>query len=449
MPLLRSALLFSAGGDVFAKYGTLTRRYQIPQLGGEGMKETFARTSAATSHALLSPGVLGVVQTQVGAPRLHYVQDPVSALLKPTWLVDQLGATNRLLQSQALATTWTASLLTPTNNSAAAPDSSVTATLLVPTAVSSAAHRVSQPVTITANEFVAFSVYIKTSGYNAVRIQIVDAATSLNGFVLRFDASTGLFGTNNLVGSGSLTGAAIEALGNGWYRVLGWGSLGGGITAAICIIDVFDTIADANGNTAFTGNGTSGVLAWGAQWERNGTSWSRPPTAYIPTTTGTATRSGETATITWGLGPVDMTIYASGYDMTGLVPAATNSGLLQLGDTAFVNPRAYFNRNANLWAFAMANDAGAARSGNVANTTAYGDFYEVVSQYGSQGFQMFEAKNGGAFVGGTPQSGISMGSKWNQQILSLTPSFGGIFAHRAIKIISGFVTPADAQALAV
>ncbi len=448
MPLLRSGLLFAAGGDVLAKYGTFTRRYQIPQLGGEGYKEVFARAGGATAHGFLSPGVLGVVPAQTNALRLHYVADPVTGLLQPTLLVDALGATNSLLQSQALGTTWTPSILTATNNSGVAPDGTATATLLVPTAVSSAAHRVSQPVTITANEFVAFSMYVKVSGYNAVRIQIVDQATNLQGFILRFDASTGLFGTNNVAGGGTVTAAAADALGNGWYHNMGWGAIGSGITAATVLIDVFDTIANANANAAYLGNPNNGVLAWGAQLERNGTVWSRPPTAYIATTVAPAGRNPETLTIPWGLAPVDMTIYASGYDLTGQVPNGTNSGLLQMGDTAFVSPRAYFIRN-NGWAFSMINDVGAARSGNVANATVYGDFYEAICQYGSQGFQMFEARNGGVVVAGAVQSAISIGRKWNAQVLTLTPTFGGLYAHRAIKIAAGKVAPSDMQALPV
>src|SRR5207253_427842 len=83
----RSGLLFAAGGDVFAKYGTFTRRYQIPQLSGEGTKEVFAR--AGTAWAIGRNGLL--VPHQANAPRLEYVADPVNLVQQPYWLLEGPG----------------------------------------------------------------------------------------------------------------------------------------------------------------------------------------------------------------------------------------------------------------------------------------------------------------------------------------------------------------------
>jgi len=90
----RSNLIFAAGGDVLAKYGTLTRRLQIPTFGGEGGKETFARASVATSQGYVTPGVLGIVPVAVGVPRIDWAVDPVTGLVQPYALIEAT-ATNQ------------------------------------------------------------------------------------------------------------------------------------------------------------------------------------------------------------------------------------------------------------------------------------------------------------------------------------------------------------------
>lgn len=213
------------------------------------------------------------------------------------------ASTNTLLQSQALATTWAANVLTATNNVAVAPDGTVTATGLVPTAVSSASHRVSQAVTITAGEKLAFSMRIKANGYNAVRVQVVDTATNVVGFILRFDASTGLFGANTFGGTGTLLGVGVPVLANGYWHFSGSGTIGGAVTAVTVFIDVFNTIANANTNAAYVGDAVSGVLAWGAQLERGAYAAS----SYIKTTTVPVTRAGDGVSMPVGFGPDDIT----------------------------------------------------------------------------------------------------------------------------------------------
>lgn len=88
MPTMqRSGLLFAAGGDVLAKYGTLTRRYQIPQLGGEGMKEVFTR--AGTAWAVGKNGLL--VPYAANVPRVEYAIDPVTLVQQPYLLLEAAG----------------------------------------------------------------------------------------------------------------------------------------------------------------------------------------------------------------------------------------------------------------------------------------------------------------------------------------------------------------------
>jgi len=271
--------------------------------GGNMARATFIRADATTcATRIRNDGVVEAVAANV--LRTEWVDLDGDGIRETPGLLLEASRVNTLLQSQALATTWVANLLTATNNVAIAPDGTTTATGLVPTAVSSAAHRVSQAITITANENVAFSMKLKANGYTSVRVQIVDTATNTIGFIGRFNASTGLFGTNTTTGGGTIISTDVKALSSGYYHFSIAGNIGSGVTAVTVFIDVFDTIANANSNTAYTGDAVSGVLAWGAQLERGAAFAS----SYIKTTTGTVTRAADSFTLPFNFGPLDCTV---------------------------------------------------------------------------------------------------------------------------------------------
>src|SRR6266566_1069327 len=268
--------------------------------GGNMERVTFTRTGVASYFK--HDGTVGSAAT--GILRVEWLKDPVSGILQPYYKLEA-GATNSCLQSQALATTWTANLLTATNNSGSstAPDGTSTATSLVPTAVSSNAHYVTQAITITSAENLAASLFIKAGAYSGMRLWFSDSANGgANGFFIAVDLTAGTIVNSGAIGAGALTGSTIIALGGGWYWVGMWGKVNGGITAGIITVTAFDTGAHANTNTAFTGDAVSGIYAWGAQLERNGAN-ALPPTSYIATTTIAVARNADSFSVPYFVGP--------------------------------------------------------------------------------------------------------------------------------------------------
>ena len=164
--------------------------------------------------------------------------------------------------------------VTITANAAVAPNGTTTADKMIPSAIAGF-HCVQQAVTLSAGE-ASVSVYAK-----AVE----------NSFLQIFDALTGEFVNFNLttgaVGSSSVYVGSIEDAGNGWYRCKATKVVpSGNFTPRFGVV----TSATAVRGESFTGNGTDGLLIWGAQLEYG------VATDYIPTTT-TAVSVGPVANL--------------------------------------------------------------------------------------------------------------------------------------------------------
>jgi hypothetical protein len=114
-----------------------------------------------------------------------------------------------------------------------------------------------------------FSVYAKADGYNFLSLGF---SGGVSGGSIYFNLSTGtITGTE-----GGFT-ANIENAGNGWFRCsVTHSNLGAGIAISYLIV-ARESATTAN----YVGNGTSGILLWGAQVVEG-----TEPKDYYPTTTG-------------------------------------------------------------------------------------------------------------------------------------------------------------------
>ena len=186
-----------------------------------------------------------------------------------------LAEQNLLLQSQTFDVTWVQSGVTVSANSSIAPDGTVTADSIIPTAVSGQFKELQQNFLATSGLTYAFSIFLKADGYDFV--QLVGTSATFGTFAINYDLSTGVE-TQFSAGTSTVVSRSITAFGSGWYRVsvvttaIGTGS-------ARLAFNVIPASTSARGVT-WTGDGGSGVAAWGAQIEQRGT-----VTAYTVTTT--------------------------------------------------------------------------------------------------------------------------------------------------------------------
>lgn len=225
----------------------------------------YIETGASTAQA-------GILED---LPRLDYSGGAScpSLLLEPS-------RTNSVTQSEYFGSSyWTkAGDVTLTSNYGTSPEGLTNADRIVANA-SSGGHIVYRNINTTGTHTI--SIFAKASGYNHLFLGYDGG--SLN-FGIVFNLSNGTISQN----PASLTGS-IEAVGsNGWYRC--------NLTFNYATTNYYFVAAphDNSGNYNWTGNGTDGILIYGAQIELN----SSYPTSYIPTYGSAVTRSGDALSIT-------------------------------------------------------------------------------------------------------------------------------------------------------
>ena len=220
-------------------------------------------------------------------PRFDY--DPVT--LSPRGLLIEEQRTNVLVRSEELDHTfWSKSRTTVTPNAATSPDGTVDADKLIED-TAAGTHRVFQQATKAASVVTrTFSVYLKAAERTLARITVsnnnegVTTSTDIN-------LSTGTATAASTPQDGTISGqsASIINAGNGWYRCIITATLDASITTP----GAFIFLRDGSGNFSYTGNGTSGIFVWGAQWEDGAFA-----TSYIPTVASQVTRTADSAAIT-------------------------------------------------------------------------------------------------------------------------------------------------------
>lgn len=231
---------------------------------------TLTRASIATRI-----NARGLIETvAAGVPRIDF--DPVTLACKG--LLIEESRTNLFTYSEQFDNAaWVKSAASVSANAALAPDGTTTADKLVDTATNSD-HSIRQQVSSTSGTAHTLTTYARAGELTQGGLEIF---TGTSVYKALFNLSTGAFIASTGSGSSSISQADV-----GRHRAA--------VTATSTSATVNGFIYAAKmATTTYTGDGTSGVYGWGAQLEVGDF-----PTSYIPTTTASATRAADAASIT-------------------------------------------------------------------------------------------------------------------------------------------------------
>ena len=180
-----------------------------------------------------------------------------------------------------------------------------------------------EDVTVGNNDQVfSHSIFVKPIGDRNAQISIHNAAPSnAKGFTVNFNLSGLTTFTTSASDSSSLVDYGVIAYPNGWYRIYVVGNTGS-LNSDGTTLRFHLRILDSTGNSNYTGDGSSGLYAYGAQMELGAF-----PTSYIPRPdASTKTRNPDNASITGSN-------FTEWYNQTGytiftnhIAPPVTQSG---------------------------------------------------------------------------------------------------------------------------
>jgi hypothetical protein len=220
-------------------------------------------------------------------PRFDY--DPVTLAARGL-LIEEQRVNLALYSEQFDNAGWAKDNATITANAAVAPDGTTTADKAIPSngvdLTSIANGTVRQAVTYSAGATLTFSVFAKEAEFDRIELYFSEATGTANRATVTYSLVDGSVVTAAAVaGTFTSVSSTSTSFGNGWYRFTLTFTTGSGTTARarFAVRDSGTTIGD----------GTSGILIWGAQLEAGAFA-----TSYIPTVASTVTRASDTPTIT-------------------------------------------------------------------------------------------------------------------------------------------------------
>ena len=211
-------------------------------------------------------------------PGLHATQPTLAS--RPTYGIVPTGGRRNLLtfSDQFDNAAWVKAALTVSANAGAAPDGTTTADKIVPDTTNSFRYANGAPNYVAATgQSVVHSCYVKADGYNKIALR----ESAVTGAYASFDIATVSLIEAANGGSVVVSNPIIVSVGSGWFRIsMTCTNSSTTQTNGFGVWPLSPAYTTGNPTQAWTGNGTSGILVWGAQLETGSTA-----TAYQKVTT--------------------------------------------------------------------------------------------------------------------------------------------------------------------
>lgn len=200
-------------------------------------------------------------------------------------LLSFAGSQNLALYSEQFdQPSWTKGSVTVTSNQGTAPNGTTTADKLV--LLNNAEDKLLYQTVILATAPIqtTFSIYAKASGYNYIFILLTSGNTPRYGF--NVDLTNGSITKSGSIATPTNTAQSVTSVGNGWYRISVTMDSGGTSYCGVAPTTTSNpTLSPTWLNPTDAGNGTDGVLIWGAQLSYGTLTTTEP---YQVTTTAAA-----------------------------------------------------------------------------------------------------------------------------------------------------------------
>lgn len=220
-----------------------------------------------------SSGVL--TEAAIDAPRFEY--DP--ATLAGPYLLYEPQRTNLVTRATAIQdAAWTKQRLTATGNVITSPDGATTTTLLVEDTSTNSHRTYSAAYSATAAVTYTASIFAKPKERTlaAMNYDLLGSGAPFNAF---YNLST-----PSVTSAGADVSAGVQAINNGFARLFATS-----VSNVTNLKALGFYIVQTAGVLSYTGDGTSGLYAWGGQIEEG-----VEATSFIPTTTAAVTRGADT-----------------------------------------------------------------------------------------------------------------------------------------------------------
>ncbi len=371
-----------------------------------------------------------VATAGTGVARTSHYVTPTGASAPIQTLLLEPQRTNLCIRSEEFDT-WTLASATVTANTTTAPDGTLTADTL---SVTSSGGGIYLVVTFTGDGEKCAAMFLRAGTATKTRLTIRDQSVAVNRHVVDVTWTAGVPTLATVAGAGTLY--PVEALANGWYRILF--SATGVVAANVHRYLITD-------NEVVTGT----VGLWGAQAEN-----AIVPSSYIKTQATTVTRNADSLYFPFTAPPQAMTVYVRGVENNRATDAlAGQLGIVQISDAAGNDAYfAFINRTGSAGYSSIHDPAAISISGAVGTTVTRGDLVEFAGGVRASGAAFLSISvNGGATTSGADGTAQAFAATWSGPRLYLNSQGSvnpGQFAFTHVIVAAGEQTMATMRSLA-